>query len=347
MKLRYVFCAFMVVMLCSHDVNAMTDEDITFYDVGLRPGVTADIHVTVFTNDNQPCFGKTVFAVHGMTHTAATWQPLAEALFERSDIVVDVCRVVAIDLPGHGESGLPAGMLFGDLALEDYVLAIINTLALLGGEGIYAQTIMGHSMGGLLVQMVQDALIAQGGSLFEYFGIVRAVLLASSMPREIPNEFADGGSGGTLMEPFIVFTPERGLHIDGPEIAFIMFFFTNSLGEIVSTAPSVVEVATNGYSSPEALVAGMQVFGVPPLQRASVNADIFGLDHGTLLHVVTMSNDMGFVREEGEMMFEHLVDCELFSQFTVVDDIEAIHDTHISDPDMMLDSMSVFRWLFI
>lgn len=51
---------------------------------------------------------RTPLAVHGVNHTAATWELLAEAFFSgpRRE---QLCRIAALDHVGHGLSGLPEG----------------------------------------------------------------------------------------------------------------------------------------------------------------------------------------------------------------------------------------------
>lgn len=62
------------------------DHSIVLEDVSLGGGVTAEIHLKVFVNENQPCRAarRTHFVVHGLGHSAPTWGPLAEELFENN-----------------------------------------------------------------------------------------------------------------------------------------------------------------------------------------------------------------------------------------------------------------------
>jgi len=50
------------------------DYAIVLDDVVLRPGVTVDLHLQVFVNDRTPCVGRTILAVPGFAHTAATFR---------------------------------------------------------------------------------------------------------------------------------------------------------------------------------------------------------------------------------------------------------------------------------
>src|SRR5262249_37846109 len=138
------------------------DFDLTLPNVVIRPAVSADIHLRVYVNGPQ-CTGQVLFAVHGFAHTAATWELFAEALFEGNSAGQKVCQIMAIDLPGHGESSLPTGtLLFGELTLDDYVTVLRGALAQLGALGVHPQTVLAHSQGDLLVQMTQQALKSLG-----------------------------------------------------------------------------------------------------------------------------------------------------------------------------------------
>jgi pimeloyl-ACP methyl ester carboxylesterase len=82
----------------------LIESSVVLDSVALRPGVDTDVHLRVYTNTVTPCQSSrnTAFAIHGVRHTAATWKPLAQALFDRDPPGRPLCRVVAIDLPGHG-----------------------------------------------------------------------------------------------------------------------------------------------------------------------------------------------------------------------------------------------------
>ena len=67
-------------------VNAQTsmDYNILIEDIEFQPGVTIDINVNVYVNENAASWsnqGK-IFGVEGMAHTANCLKPFAEKLFE-------------------------------------------------------------------------------------------------------------------------------------------------------------------------------------------------------------------------------------------------------------------------
>ncbi len=77
----------------------------------------------------------TVVLVHGAWHGAWSWQPVIRRL--RSKRV----PVLAVDLPGHGDSTEPLG------GLTDDVMALEAVLATVGGPIVLA----GHSLGGAVI----------------------------------------------------------------------------------------------------------------------------------------------------------------------------------------------------
>lgn len=164
------------------------DFSIILFDVLLRPGVTADIHLRVFVNEQarSKSLKKTILAVHGTSGNCADFAPFAEAIFNDNPLGPDVKRVVAIDMPGHGLSGLPTGgLLFGELSLDDYVTAIIAALDRLPDFNIRPKSLIGWSMGGLLVQMTQQRLVDDGTNLRRAFGIKQAVIVTPTPPAGI------------------------------------------------------------------------------------------------------------------------------------------------------------------
>jgi flavin reductase (DIM6/NTAB) family NADH-FMN oxidoreductase RutF/pimeloyl-ACP methyl ester carboxylesterase len=78
--------------------------------------------------------GEVLLLIHGVGLNADAWRPQIEALS-------DTHRVIALDMPGHGDSVLSGP----DLA--DYVA---QAVALLDQLGIARANVVGHSMGGLV-----------------------------------------------------------------------------------------------------------------------------------------------------------------------------------------------------
>ena len=78
--------------------------------------------------------GEPLLLIHGVGLNAEAWGPQIEALS-------DTHRVVALDMPGHGESALSGS------ELSDYVA---QAVALLDQLGIARANVVGHSMGGLV-----------------------------------------------------------------------------------------------------------------------------------------------------------------------------------------------------
>jgi 3-oxoadipate enol-lactonase len=78
--------------------------------------------------------------LHGAAVTSASWAPQARALSS-------VCDVVLVDLPGHGASDpLP-----GRVTIEDMARAVARVL---DGAGIAGATVCGHSLGGMVAQVL-------------------------------------------------------------------------------------------------------------------------------------------------------------------------------------------------
>ena len=78
--------------------------------------------------------GPTLVLIHGMAGSLTTWDPVFAEL-ARS------CDVIAIDLPGHGESA----RLRGDYSLGSLAASVRDVLDALE---VRKATIVGHSLGG-------------------------------------------------------------------------------------------------------------------------------------------------------------------------------------------------------
>jgi pimeloyl-ACP methyl ester carboxylesterase len=86
---------------------------------------------------DAPDDGGTIVLVHGMAGSSRTWRDVMPALGRRH-------QVLALDLPGHGRSGLSAG----DYSLGAMASAVRDLMAQLGIE---RATMVGQSLGGGVV----------------------------------------------------------------------------------------------------------------------------------------------------------------------------------------------------
>jgi pimeloyl-ACP methyl ester carboxylesterase len=116
--------------------------------------------------------GPTIVLIHGMAGSLTTWDPVFEALSRDHD-------VIAIDLPGHGESA----RLRGDYSLGSLAAAVRDVLDTLG---VRTATIVGHSLGGgIAMQFMYQfpercerlILVSSGGLGREVTPMLRALTL--------------------------------------------------------------------------------------------------------------------------------------------------------------------------
>jgi pimeloyl-ACP methyl ester carboxylesterase len=113
-----------------------------------------------------------VLLIHGMAGSRETWRK-AQA------ILAETCDVIAVDLPGHGQSSLPNG----DYSLGSLAAALRDLLDRLDVE---RATIVGHSLGGgIALQFIYQfpercerlVLVSSGGLGREVSPFLRALSL--------------------------------------------------------------------------------------------------------------------------------------------------------------------------
>jgi pimeloyl-ACP methyl ester carboxylesterase len=277
--------------------------------------------------------------VPGLAHTAASTTRFAEAVLAARGPGPDVCAVYAIDLPGHGSSSLPTGLLFGDLDVEDHAAAVRQVLAALDARHVRIDTVVGHSMGGLIVQVLQAGLLAEGGSLREDFGVRHAVTLASSPPAEVRALACGGGGPGADLSglaQFVLASPTLGGYLALPELIWRALFFSDRQGALVPTAPDLAAVLA--MSSIDSLAALLQVVDLPPLGAPSVPAGLFD-GSGTDLTVVAFAEDpLGDVDGQ-RCLYEHLTGDDTDEGLVVFDGPLAVHDAHVAAPSDLVQAL--------
>ena len=315
-----------------------TDTDLTLEDIVLRPGVTVDLHARVLVDESRPASScgpnQTAVALHGFAHTAATWNDFADAVFDGQPQTL--CRIVALDLPGHGGSGLPEGGLpFYALTLDDYASALLGALAALPEHGLEAHALLAHSQGAMVVQIAQQRLLDQGSSLRQAADVRDVVLLAPTMPAALPWAFAENGTAGLLLSNFLVQSdPALGPHFVIPDALLSVVFFSNLSGQVASGAPSGAEVAARGLSGPEPLLSALQLVGAAPFTgRPAIDAGIFAGANGSQLTVLAFEQDQVNAAAEVSALFSYLVGNDnTGNRLVVVAGSEAVHSMYVSDP---------------
>ena len=318
------------------------DADIVLAGVEIRPGVTVDLHARVFVDESRPGAScgpnQTAVAVHGFAHTAATWEDFAEAAFD--DQPQSLCRIVALDLPGHGGSGLPTGGFpFYALTLDDYASALIGALGALPEYGIEARTLLAHSQGAMVVQIAQQRLVSQGSSLRQAADVRDVTLMAPAMPAALPWAFVENGTAGLLLTNFLVpADPVLGPHFAIPDALLSVVFFSNLSGLLASGAPSGAEVAARGFNGPEPLLSALQLVGAAPFgQRPAIDAGIFAGGNGSQLTVVAFEQDQVIAVAEASALYTYLVGHPGGgNRLAVVGGSQAVHSMYVSDPSGML-----------
>ena len=346
-----VFFLFMALI-----VNAQTSMDYTILveDIEFQPGVTIDINVNVYVNENAINWadhGK-IFAIEGMIHTANCWLPFAEELFVNSPQGVDINEFFAIDMPGRGGSGLPegGGFLLDQMYLADYIIVISAVLDHLNNElGVYPNTIMGHSMGGMEVFLLQNKLINEGSNLRQEFGIKNAILLAPGIPAPLDWAFLTNG-GSTSLLPYAEYIPGLGIVLNVPYYVWPYVFFTNRCcyfaPDMVPGAPFPGEVLANGYCSIEPGPLLFELSGmIPPppypyKPRISADPELFTPNHGVQLTIIADEHDRMMYPEEEEALYVYLTNDNKLKRFFVVEGDETCHDTHISDPYAIVELLN-------
>jgi pimeloyl-ACP methyl ester carboxylesterase len=311
--------------------------------VSLPGGGMVDIQINNYENPSKNDGNKTLFAVHGLAHTGATFELLANELFKKNGSD-KIDRVLALNFPGRNGSGLPSNLDFGNLTVEDYTAVLLGVLDQLAKQ-INIESIVGHSMGGLIVQTAQNSLRSAGTSLQKEYGIKNVYLVAPSIPNPLQWLFVDSGAASGILAMLIRFDPSLGAYLqllssNGEEQAdllgfWLTFFFTNSSREFVAGTPFTTALESN-YVSNEALIMTLQLSGSNGFVRPSVNPGIFNERVQKCFRIVTFSEDLAV---PGENLLQEYQDLANFltgnaqsANVVLIDAPDAVHDMLIANP---------------
>ena len=287
-----------------------------------------------------------VLAVHGLSETGFIFGPLAQTIFADRALGLTVRRIIAIDLPGHGDSSdptnLPEGVDFGDLTIEDETSVVIQSIDALRKLGVPASAIVAHSMGGLEVQLAQQELLDEGSSLAAH-GIFGVTLLAPVPVANVP--WVPPQSD---LSAFIVADPVLGTYVQLTPAAFVGLAFTTRSGTLATDAPTAAEVQAARYVGAEPLSSVLELIGasVPTpdggtvtLQRPSAKAGSLGPEHGTLTTIVSFSEDVLVPAQYLGPLYEYLTGDKRDRLYKPVVAPDAVHEMLIANPGGLLDAI--------
>jgi pimeloyl-ACP methyl ester carboxylesterase len=326
--------------------SALGVSEVTF-DVALRGTGSATIHAHVYNNPTRHGWAN-VLAVHGLSETGFIYAPLAQAIFAEPGLSRRVKRIIAIDLPGHGDSSFPAnlpfGLRFGDLAIDDNVGVVVQSIDALRWRGLAPSVVFGHSMGGLEIQAAQQDLLSLGSSLVAH-GVFGAVLFAPVPPHG--QQWIRPPSGDAT--PFIVNDPALGQYLLlPPQVFLVAGAFTTLSGQLATNAPTPAQIAAGRYVGPEPLNTLLQLTeatvplptgGSFTFQRPSVSAGAFALRHGTLLSIVSFSQDVLVPAINLGPLYEYLTEDTHDVLYRPVSAPDAVHAMLISNPAGLLEAI--------
>ncbi|MDH4116571.1 MAG: alpha/beta hydrolase [Acidimicrobiia bacterium] len=179
--------------------------------------------------------GKQVLMVHGAWHGSWCWTRWVELLSEAGH------RPTTVDLPGHADPGSPERIWN---RLGEYIDAVADELRFLGPDTV----VIGHSMGGLVVQRALERVEASLG------------ILLASVPRS-------GVVGATIRTArrtpgaFLKVNAKLSMHelVSTDALARDAFFGDDVPGELVADAAS--------HLQNESYLAYLQMFAVRPRPR--------------------------------------------------------------------------------
>jgi pimeloyl-ACP methyl ester carboxylesterase len=299
-----------------------------------RPGVTANINVAIYENPaakhSGAIKGKVGYAGAGFAHSGVSYEPLISALFKENR---DISMIFVPDLPGHGNSSMPEGMLFGDMTLRDY--ANIDRLVLDGltkneelrKHGISIDFAIFHSQHGLTAAMTQEQV-----NLKKY-GIKDVILIAPAPPQQVNWSLLSRLDPYTFL-PYLI-ADNNGMYFMLQPAAWTGFFFTKPDGTLNSELPSLEEI--NRYNAKAPVTTTLQLVGLdimsfnPPTfkvnnsLRSYVSEGVFR--NGPKLWIIAYGNDIIVSKQDIDKTSEIMTGKKKGNIVTIPG---AVHDYHLT-----------------
>ena len=285
--------------------------------------------------------GLRVLMIPGIGHNFNFFAPLAATLLDPlGGFVEGVSEVYALDMPGHGGSQSPPNIKFGMLTLDNYVSTIRQALNVLKDRGPM-DIVCGHSMGGLLVMLLEQSLVSDGTSLEAAHETRGVVLLAPAIPEEVPWSLTTGpvDAGGpvspalAILTPFVTANAAYGPFMYASDEDYLNTFFGIE-GGLAAGSPTLIEACTlNGM---ESYAAGSELAGIDidqegggTFERPHVRRAIF---RGYAFGLACYSEDFLLKPEEEAALGIYLYGANEGWTFLPITNKDAVHNGPYSQP---------------
>lgn len=311
--------------------------------VKLRGTAAATLKATVYVN---PKAGgtSTILSVPGFTATGKFYGPLTTALFADTVTGQTVKQVVTLDLPGHGDSTRAAGIKYGDLTIDDYADALVQSIQVLSGKGLGPVLVVGAGAGGLTIAAAQEQLLKAGSSLSKLG--VRSALLYAPVP--------SAGRPWTMqpvnpqINSYIQTTPADGAVYTVPLDIWNRQGFTNKAGTKLASSPTADQVTAGGFAASEPVAVVSQLTGIndpakgAPTPRPTVRAGAFSAENGTNLIVLGFSEAIQVPTADVADFYVHLTGDAAKARFAEVVGPEAVSNAYFTIPKAVIEATYKF-----
>jgi pimeloyl-ACP methyl ester carboxylesterase len=308
------------------------------FQVQLRDNVSVEMGAIVLTNPDSPPNGSTILTLNGTGQTASTFRPLGETLFsDRTGSKVS--RMILLNYPGHGNSGLPTGILFGELSINDYVTSLIESLDKLSQMNLSPDTLLGHSLGAEIIQMAQTRLISQGTNLRTRFGIRSAIFLVPDLAAPLPWLFVDSGAAGPLVSQFVRVDPVLGPVLDIPPPVWVALFYSDRANNVIPNATTPAEAVANGYISLDSATMGAELIGATG-SRPFISEGSFAPQNGTVAGLVALEQDgLYLFPDEHLNLYNYVTQDQSGKLFFPITGANTVHNIHVVSPEIFVPAI--------
>jgi len=321
---------------------AQTSSAVVKFKVKLRNNVFVEMGATVISKSHSPK-KNSILVLNGTAQTAKTFTALAQSVLA-SD--ADVSRMILLDYPAHGNSGIPTGggIKFGDLTMDDYVTALLGSLDKLKDLHLDPNALMGHSLGAEIIQMAQTRLASHGDSLRHDYKIKAAIFLVPDIARPLQWAAIDAGAADPLAAAFVRNDATLGSIFDllttpgGPE-TWLGLFYGDRAGVIAPGAPTPAQAISNGWISFDSGTMVKQLIGLPDSPggprkpRPTIGANIFAPSHGTIVGLAALEQDGLYVfPDEHRAVYEFVTGDLTDSLFFAFTGPNTVHNIHTITP---------------
>ncbi|MFZ4403311.1 MAG: alpha/beta hydrolase [Pseudobdellovibrionaceae bacterium] len=296
------------------------------FNVKIKGSKPCKMACRVFENQQASTDGQTWFFQHGGAHNSNCFDRLIAQIFAHVKSGHEVRRIICGDLPGRNGSGLAEGLKLGQHTLSDFADSVDQVLLAVAKKYQKLDVVLGHSMGGLILQILADRCKRRKTSFSFTYSTKKILLLAPVLPKELPWKYRTQHKYFTFAMSSLRWNPKLGWHFNFLHKNWKLYFCSDRKGQYSPQIDLIPMAEQESYYNRDSMRALFATVNFPPFWQPAVQRNSFVEDD---LYFLSFEQDTFTWPEESQGLYKYLTADENMKHYKLLVGPEVSHNAFL------------------